>query len=454
MLGEQFKLLFMLYARPLKAGGRIIDVGRLGFAVAAALVVALVLAPTASNVRIVMAPTIVGQGAISQPVVQQPPTADEDQPRPTQRIPRQITPEERWRLTLISLLAPSPFIMLAAVALVFVPAVLLVLVLVLSLGGFSVILRRDYAALLSCTLMSWAAAYLPVAIAGLVLAPEIVRIPQLGPALFIAGLAYFLILTSCCVRTLFGSSIIAAAGGSVAGCAAAAGGLVIYSAVGSVGYYFASPWMLYFLYILFWSDVRSVGEGIRSRQHLRRQLEIATTNPRDADAHYQLGLIYQQRRQLTEATMRFERAIEIDPTEAEPFLQLGRIERERGDYDKAIEHLRKAASLNDKVGSSEVWRELGAGYFQSNRLQEAGEALEFYTARRSYDPEGLYWYGKALHALGKETQAREAFENCVEAVRTMPPHRRRQLRRWGTLAETELRANRKQAQDALPGRTS
>jgi tetratricopeptide (TPR) repeat protein len=46
---------------------------------------------------------------------------------------------------------------------------------------------------------------------------------------------------------------------------------------------------------------------------MRRQLEMATVNPHDADPHYRLVLIYQQRRQYSEAIRRFERAVEIDP---------------------------------------------------------------------------------------------------------------------------------------------
>ena len=37
------------------------------------------------------------------------------------------------------------------------------------LGSFSVILHRDYGPLLTCTLMSWAAAHLPFALAGMVI---------------------------------------------------------------------------------------------------------------------------------------------------------------------------------------------------------------------------------------------------------------------------------------------
>jgi tetratricopeptide (TPR) repeat protein len=191
--------------------------------------------------------------------------------------------------------------------------------------------------------------------------------------------------------------------------------------------------------MMFGSDVRSLGDGLRSRQHFQEQLKIATTNPRDADAHYQLGLIHQKRRQYSEAIARFQKAIEIDPSEADAQFQLGRIAREQGRFDDAIRFLKTAAGLNDKLASSEVWKDLGAAYFGAARFEEAAAALAKYTERRSYDPEGLYWYGKALVGLGRNAEAREAFGQCVEAVDTMPKHRRAEVRKWKGLAKGELK---------------
>ena len=203
-------------------------------------------------------------------------------------------------------------------------------------------------------------------------------------------------------------------------------------------YYLASPFVLYFAYILLGSDLRSLGEGLRARQHLRQQLDIATTNPRDADAQYQLGLIYQQRHQYDEAKRRFERAIEIDGSEVDPVFQLGRIALEEERFDDAIELFRRAAALDDRCCSHEVWRDLGVAYFRSGRWEEARLALTKFVDRRSYDPEGLYWYGKSLLALGRTNEARQQFEQCREAVETMPKNRRRQLAKWKKLSVAEL----------------
>jgi tetratricopeptide (TPR) repeat protein len=268
-------------------------------------------------------------------------------------------------------------------------------------------------------------------------------LPFLGYGLALLLLAaeelYFLVLLTFCIRTLWGSGLAMAGGAAIVGLAAMLGGLVAFVLLGPLMYYLSSPFVLFYAYILLGSDLQSLGEGLRARQHLRRQLDIAATNPRDADAHYQIGLIYQQRHQYDEAKRRFARAMEIDAREADPVFQLGRIALDEERFSDAIDLLSRAAALDDKCCSHEVWRDLGVAYFRSGRLEEARAALGKYVERRAYDPEGLYWYGKCLLASGQLNDARQQFEQCREAVETMQPNRRRQLAKWKRMAKAELK---------------
>ena len=382
MLREQLQLLIMLYAKPVRAASRIIDHGRLWFALCAAL---LVLAIVPGGV---------------------------------------FLPDKAVLRTL------------GATVLVFVPTIILIMTVYRSRESFPVTLRRDYLTFLNCVLLSMAAAFLPLAVLTrfFLFGHYVLALVLLG-----AGDLYFLILVTCCVRTLWGSGLLVAAGAVMVGWAATFGGLIAFLELGSFMYFLSSPFVLIYAYILLGSDIRSLGEGLRARQQLRRQLDIAASNPRDADAHYQIGLIYQQRHQYDEAKKRFARAAEIDPREPDPVFQLGRIALEEDRLDDAIELLIRAAALDDKCSSHEVWRELGVAYFRSGRLGEARSALSKFVERRSYDPEGLYWYGKTLLGLGEVDNARQQFEQCREAVDTMPSNRRRQLAKWKRLAAAELK---------------
>ena len=157
---------------------------------------------------------------------------------------------------------------------------------------------------------------------------------------------------------------------------------------------------------------------------MRRQLEVAKLNPLDWDAHLQIGLIQAQRRQFTEAEASFKRAITIAPDEADAYFHLAKIMREQGRLEEAMTALRTAASLDEKLSGSEVWRDLGAVALLADHPEEAQPALAKYVQRRPYDPEGLYWYGKVLKKLGQPAAAKEALEQSLEAVQTAPSHQR------------------------------
>jgi tetratricopeptide (TPR) repeat protein len=191
---------------------------------------------------------------------------------------------------------------------------------------------------------------------------------------------------------------------------------------------------------MFRGDIGDIGFSFRQRQSFRRSMEAATINPRDASAHYQLGLIFQCRRQYTEAIARFNQAIQIDPDETDAHYQLGRIARVQNRLQEAIDYFGVVLALDDKHSHSEVWREVGATYLAAGMFNEAREALETFVERRAYDPEGLFHYGKTLEQLGEQQQAREVFARCMEAVKTMPHYRYGDHHKWQKLAKERLAA--------------
>ena len=207
---------------------------------------------------------------------------------------------------------------------------------------------------------------------------------------------------------------------------------------------------LYYAYSLFASDFRAFGDGLRSRQHLRDQLEIATNNPRDADAHYQLGLIYQKRRQYTDAIARFERAVAIDASGCRPApCSWGASRSSRAATRMPSSTCRRPLHSTTRPPRAKCGATWGAACFQTARFEEAAAALEKYAARRPYDPEGLYWLGRTHASLGHADRARECFEECIEAVQTSPRHRRALVRKWARQSQSALRASQIDLSPAL-----
>jgi tetratricopeptide (TPR) repeat protein len=443
---DQFRLLLKLYRNPLAAFSNIIDEGRVIFAVCAAIAAMLLLqvpreievnrtiAWAQSYAAAHKAEIDAARSQIEQNASAGDEEEDEDEYEP---------PSSRARLTAavdqFTAVAPYHYFPgLSAIALCFVPIVILVISSWQSLGSFGRILSRDYLALLVCVLFAWTAAYLPLALGRALLV--LFHAPASShPALWWTAHAYFIALSMFAIRMVFATDLGHAAGAAACAWAGSIGALCVYSFTGFGIPWVMSPCLLYYLYSSVQGTALSFGNNFRSRQHLKKYLETSTLNPKDADAHYQLGLIYRERRQMGTAIERFRRAIEIDRANADAHYQLGCIARQMEKFDDAIGHLRTAAGFDDKCSLSEVWRETGVVHFLKGQFAESRDALAKYLERRPYDPEGLCWHGRALAKLGLRDEARQAFNEAIEAVRTMPDGRRRQVSTWGAQASKELR---------------
>lgn len=336
----------------------------------------------------------------------------------------------------------SVFTSLLGLMVVFVPAAIVMACAVEPLGGVGVVLYRDYGGMATCTLMAWVAAHLPLAIFGVALPPmPYSPVVMFGP--WLAAKVLFAFFVACAARTLFGADLWKGFVIAVAGLMALVGGFFLSQVFGPALGFLGSPFALFWAYRMFGGNAqRSWGDlsaGFRSRANFRRQLEAAAVNPHDAEPHCQLGLIYQQRRQTTQAAEEFRRAIAIDPTETDAQFQLGRMARDQGRLDEAMAFCETAVRQNDKHAFSEVWREIGAIHLQAGRVEQAEKCLAKFVERREYDPEGLYLLGATLVRLNRAAEAKELFGRAVEAVRTLPPYRRGLMRKWSGLAAGELK---------------
>lgn len=201
----------------------------------------------------------------------------------------------------------------------------------------------------------------------------------------------------------------------------------------------ASPFLLLLVFFLARSYFAEAQRTQRARASFRQNLEAATLNPADASAHYNLGLLHQQRREYGEARARFLRAVEIDPNEADAHYQLGRIARAEGRLPEAITHFGEVVARDDAHAQHEVWREVGATYVAAGQFADARDALERFLDRRASDPEALYLMGRAAAGLGDARAAKEWMQRCVEAVRTAPAYKYRADKRWLNEAQQFLR---------------
>jgi tetratricopeptide (TPR) repeat protein len=325
-----------------------------------------------------------------------------------------------------------------ALSVFYVPAIILLVTLFGTAGKFGDVLPREYGALATSTLMAWAAAHLPFALAGLWLYSQDIS-PLVYLGMWTASSILFVVLMVFAVRTVFGASYRAA---------------ILIPVVATLGISFAmnifqlaSPWMLapfalFYIYTFFsarlGSEIGGYATAFREKQKAKRALETAAQNPYDAAPHVQLGLIYRQRRQDAKSLAHFTKAFEIDGHEVEANYELGKIARANGDLQKAINHFGAVVEQNERHALSEIWREIGATYLAAGMLLEAREALEKFAERRPFDAEGLYYLGKVLKAQSEHHMARDFFVQAIESLKTSPIYRRREVRYWSKLAEKEI----------------
>lgn len=324
----------------------------------------------------------------------------------------------------------TPLLVLAAV---YVPGTLLVASLVGRLGGARAVFGRDYSPLLTCTAMAWTAVVVPLSLTVWVVpAPMLLGLAALG-------CLYFAVLMFFAVRTVLGTTNGVAAGTVALSWIPLAAVVIFRGPLQFIMGWLASPFFLLFVFFYLGSELSNLGAGLRSRQSFRRMLEASAINPHDAGAQYQLGLIYQQRRQYDEAIARFQNAVTIDPKETDAHFQLGRIAREQGHLTDALERFQTVLDQDDKHSQNEILREIGAVYLAARQYGYARKELATYAERRPYDPEGLFYYGQALEGLGRSEDAREMYARAVEAARTAPSFRKRETARWSRLAQKHAR---------------
>ena len=327
---------------------------------------------------------------------------------------------------------------LLSISIFYVPFTILLMGIFGGAGGFGVVLSRSYGELATCTLTAWAAAHLPFAVAGLLLNSSPVS-PVVYLAFWAASGLLFGVFMIFALRNVFGANYGTAL--LVVACSWLAFSLGMY-VFRFVSPWFFSPFLLFYAYMYFGGALAGaaggVGSAFRQKQNFKRFLHNATVNPRDADAHVQLGLIYLQRRQVAKALEHLNKAFEIDPQEIDANYELGKIARKKGELQTALDHFGTVVEQNEKHALSEIWREIGATYWQAEMLAEAREALEKFVERRPVDSEGLYYLGKVLKAQGDAARAREMFEQSIESAKTAPLYRRRELNYWSKLAEKEI----------------
>lgn len=383
-------------------------------------------------------------------------------------LPGFVSPRHPFSILLVIFQSAGCLLFLA---LVFVPVAILLLNLSERRASYRLIMQQEYAATASTLFYGWAAASLITLALTLIgfysgvvqkiganlfeifsrersqMAPEATARIEflLNPQAF-AGLLPLLVL-----MLVFGSFAIAALQIVFRTSWLRASVIVILSgAVLFPSFFFlqpifsmilASPFLLLMLFFLLRGYLGEVTRSQRARESFKQNLEAATLNPADASAHYNLGLIHQQRGELEAARERFERAIQIDTEEIDAHYQLGRIALLQNRLADAVGNFEQVVSRDPAHNQHEIWREVGSTYIAAGQFEDARDALQRFLDNRPSDPEALYLMGRAHAGLGHQREAASSMQACIEAVKTAPAYKYRADKRWLNEAQQFIKSS-------------
>jgi tetratricopeptide (TPR) repeat protein len=164
------------------------------------------------------------------------------------------------------------------------------------------------------------------------------------------------------------------------------------------------------------SGVKSIAEnriplGLSS---LRMAAEIEPQNPL---YHNAVGAVLLNVGRYPDAQAEFQKAVELDPTYADAFHNLGSAYAEQGKWEDAIVAYRKALAQTIYASPENTYNNLGYAYWALDRRKEAEEAFR---AALQLEPKLVpshFWLGVLLDKDGRKDEAKAHFQ----AARDLEP---------------------------------
>jgi type IV pilus assembly protein PilF len=129
---------------------------------------------------------------------------------------------------------------------------------------------------------------------------------------------------------------------------------------------------------------------------------------RTAEAHFKLGVSYISKGELTEASIEFQKALNLNPRQKESLDALGFINTRFGKYDEAISYYKQAISIDPNY--SEAMNSLGVVYMETEKPDEAVKYFNmalnnplYATPEKPYSNMGLVYYKKGDYQGAEDT---------------------------------------------------
>ena len=153
----------------------------------------------------------------------------------------------------------------------------------------------------------------------------------------------------------------------------------------------------------------NAGELISAFENFRRAIALDQSN---TDSYLQLGRTFLELELFTEAAESFRSAIVIDPTHYGAHSRLGSTLLQLGRYELAIPVFARAEKLSPTDSTVDASMR-GMAYIELGRNQDAVSIFQRLVSEDGNRASLHYYHGVALRALGRSDEARAAFARAV-----------------------------------------
>ena len=135
-------------------------------------------------------------------------------------------------------------------------------------------------------------------------------------------------------------------------------------------------------------------------------------DPYQAQVHVLLGIVYHGTGKIERAIEEFERARELQPASDDPYRWLGRCYMQKGEMAQAISHFEKAIEV--RPGYWDNYNALGIGYYLFGRYRDAAEQFRRVITIQPDNYQGYDKLGSMYSALGLYDDALVMHERAIE----------------------------------------
>lgn len=193
--------------------------------------------------------------------------------------------------------------------------------------------------------------------------------------------------------------------------------------------------LIILLVILYFLDRRYVGifpSVTKPFKRIRQISKLRTTislNPNDVTSKFDLARNLAERKKYNEAKDLLLQIEDRYEQSAEYWVELGQANLKLGSLEEGEAQVLKGLEINQRAQYGQPYLRLAEAFSHTDKDKALHYVTQFQEIQSS-SSEAYYLAGSMYRALGRNEEAKRAFEESSAIYRSLPKYKKRQERRW------------------------